>query len=60
MEVWQGGAISALPFISSNHGKGGGGGSLCPSKLALHVQYENKQIRCELLTINFEILKVSF
>ena len=54
-----GGATSALPFISSNQVKRGGG-SLCPSKLALHVQFEYKKIRCELLTINFEIQKVPF
>ena len=53
-----GGATSASPFISSNQRKRGA--SLCQSKLALHLQYEYKKIRRELLTINFEIQKVPF
>ena len=38
LEAWQGGATSAMPFISSNQGKRGA--SFCPSKLALQVQYK--------------------
>ena len=53
-----GGATSALPFISSDQGKSGA--SPCPSKFALHLQYQYKKIRLELLTINFEIQKVPF
>ena len=34
--------------------------SLCPSKLALPLQYKYNKIRRELLTINFEIQKVPF
>ena len=57
-KVWQGGATTALLFIFSNQGKRGA--SLCPSELALHLQYNYKKIRRELLTINFEIQKVPF
>ena len=54
-----GGATSVLSLVSSNQGTRGGG-SLCPSKLALHVQYEYKKIRCELPMINFENQKCPF
>ena len=51
--VWQGGATSAMNFSCSNQEKTRA--SFCPSKLALHVQYEYKKVRYELLTIKFEI-----
>ena len=57
-EAWQGGATSALPFISYNQGEKGA--SPRAPKLALYLQYKYKKIRCELLTINFEIQKVPF
>ena len=34
--------------------------SLCPSKLALLIQYEYNKIKPELLTINFEFQKCPF